>query len=102
MRLHPAERRKRQEPCATEQPQITGKVLDEGNSVLAQSIKLVPEAGIEPARALWTRGILSPLRLPIPPLRQIDVAGASSVNRQTNKNLTLNAGVLASRLTADE
>lgn len=30
---------------------------------------LVPEAGIEPARALWARGILSPLRLPIPPLR---------------------------------
>ena len=31
---------------------------------------LVPEAGIEPARAFWTRGILSPLRLPISPLRQ--------------------------------
>jgi hypothetical protein len=31
---------------------------------------LVPEAGIEPAWALWARGILSPLRLPISPLRQ--------------------------------
>ena len=30
---------------------------------------LVPEAGIEPAWALWARGILSPLRLPISPLR---------------------------------
>jgi hypothetical protein len=30
---------------------------------------LVPEAGIEPARYLY-RGILSPLRLPISPLRQ--------------------------------
>src|SRR6185369_4131711 len=31
--------------------------------------KLVPEAGIEPARVL-PRGILSPVRLPISPLRQ--------------------------------
>ena len=31
---------------------------------------LVPETGVEPARLLH-RGILSPLRLPIPPLRQI-------------------------------
>ena len=31
---------------------------------------LVPEAGIEPACAFWARGILSPLRLPISPLRQ--------------------------------
>jgi hypothetical protein len=30
---------------------------------------LVPEAGIEPARVL-PRGILSPVRLPISPLRQ--------------------------------
>jgi hypothetical protein len=33
----------------------------------------VPEAGIEPARYLY-RGILSPLRLPISPLRQGDKA----------------------------
>src|SRR6476660_2055994 len=33
--------------------------------------KLVPEAGIEPARVL-PRGILSPLRLPISPLRQCE------------------------------
>ncbi len=32
-------------------------------------IKLVPEAGLEPARRC-RRGILSPLRLPIPPLGQ--------------------------------
>jgi len=31
---------------------------------------LVPEAGIEPAWSFWNRGILSPLRLPISPLRQ--------------------------------
>src|SRR6185369_13965392 len=34
------------------------------------SVLLVPEAGIEPACAFWARGILSPLRLPISPLRQ--------------------------------
>ena len=33
------------------------------------SIHLVPEAGLEPAQGC-PRGILSPLRLPIPPLRQ--------------------------------
>ena len=33
-------------------------------------LNLVPEAGIEPACAFWARGILSPLRLPISPLRQ--------------------------------
>ena len=37
---------------------------------LDAKIPLVPEAGIEPARAFWARGILSPLRLPIPPLRR--------------------------------
>ena len=31
---------------------------------------VVPEAGVEPAWTFWVRGILSPLRLPIPPLRQ--------------------------------
>lgn len=31
--------------------------------------KLVPKAGLEPARCCH-RGILSPVRLPIPPLRQ--------------------------------
>ena len=30
----------------------------------------MPEAGLEPARVLNTQWILSPLRLPIPPLRQ--------------------------------
>ena len=36
----------------------------------AKSLILVPEPGIEPGWTLWVRGILSPLRLPIPPLRQ--------------------------------
>jgi hypothetical protein len=31
---------------------------------------VVPETGIEPVRNFWFRGILSPLRLPISPLRQ--------------------------------
>ena len=31
---------------------------------------LVPEPGIEPGQTFWVRGILSPLRLPIPPLRR--------------------------------
>ena len=33
--------------------------------------KMVPEAGLEPARYFY-RGILSPLCLPIPPLGHID------------------------------
>ena len=33
-----------------------------------EPINLVPEAGLEPAHHLWRR-ILSPVRLPIPPLR---------------------------------
>ena len=37
---------------------------------MRKSSVLVPEAGIEPAWAFWARGILSPLRLPISPLRQ--------------------------------
>ena len=32
--------------------------------------KMVPEAGVEPARYCY-RGILSPLRLPVPPLGQV-------------------------------
>ena len=32
-------------------------------------IYLVPEVGLEPTRRLDPRGILSPVRLPIPPLR---------------------------------
>src|SRR5699024_7372377 len=32
-------------------------------------IKIVPRAGVEPARVQTTRGILSPVRLPIPPPR---------------------------------
>jgi Phage integrase family len=36
----------------------------------AKSLIMVPEAGIEPAQAFWARGILSPLRLPISPLRR--------------------------------
>ena len=34
------------------------------------AVFLVPEAGLEPARYFY-RGILSPLRLPIPPLGQV-------------------------------
>ncbi len=33
-------------------------------------ISLVPEPGIEPGRLCYNRGILSPLRLPVPPLRR--------------------------------
>jgi hypothetical protein len=36
---------------------------------------LVPEAGLEPAHHLWRR-ILSPVRLPIPPLRQRAFVGS--------------------------
>ncbi len=44
---------------------------------------VVPETGIEPVRAFWTRGILSPLRLPIPPLRQeSDFNTATMAHRQ--------------------
>ena len=36
-------------------------------------LKMVPEAGLEPARYFY-RGILSPLCLPIPPLGQIQLS----------------------------
>ena len=36
-----------------------------------KSTKMVPEAGLEPARYFY-RGILSPLCLPIPPLGQVN------------------------------
>ena len=42
---------------------------------------LVPEAGIEPARGFCPRGILSPLRLPIPPLRHTGVTVTTSGHR---------------------
>ncbi len=38
---------------------------------------MVPEAGLEPAQAV-ARGILSPLRLPIPPLRHMVILAFSS------------------------
>ena len=44
---------------------------------LRNCVILVPEAGIEPAWALWARGILSPLRLPISPLRQRGRSGGT-------------------------
>lgn len=40
-------------------------------SVLLCFVLVVPGAGIEPARC-FQRGILSPVRLPIPPSRQRD------------------------------
>jgi hypothetical protein len=41
---------------------------------------MVPEVGLEPTRRLDPRGILSPVRLPIPPLRhQWGVASPTSV-----------------------
>ena len=35
---------------------------------------MVPEPGVEPGRACSAQGILSPLRLPIPPLRRPGLA----------------------------
>lgn len=40
---------------------------------------VVPETGIEPVRACSARGILSPLRLPIPPLRLKKGRGESNI-----------------------
>ena len=48
------------------------KPLEEAKSAkrfIYKRARLVPRAGIEPARG-YPRGILSPLRLPIPPPRQ--------------------------------
>ena len=45
-----------------------GKKMGQNPKILPQI--LVPLAGLEPARSL-DRGILSPLRLPIPPQRRI-------------------------------
>jgi hypothetical protein len=36
-----------------------------------QHFKLVPGGGIEPPQAFWALRILSPLRLPISPSRQV-------------------------------
>ena len=44
---------------------VEGKIKDRKNSDL-----LVPLTGLEPVRYFY-RGILSPLRLPIPPQRQL-------------------------------
>ncbi len=41
-----------------------------GEAGSRKSLIMVPETGIEPVWAFWARGILSPLRLPISPLRQ--------------------------------
>ena len=38
-------------------------------------LKMVPETGVEPARAN-AHGILSPGRLPIPPLRHVRISNA--------------------------
>ncbi len=43
-----------------------------GLSILILLLKMVPGAGIEPARG-YPRGILSPLRLPIPPPGQTQI-----------------------------
>ena len=47
-----------------------GKKMGQNPKILPQI--LVPLAGLEPARSL-DRGILSPLRLPIPPQRRVNV-----------------------------
>jgi hypothetical protein len=47
----------------------TGPKNEKGLKSLKALISLVPRAGIEPARC-FQRGILSPVRLPIPPSRQ--------------------------------
>ena len=43
--------------------------ISETTLATAAPIGMVPEAGLEPARAHMSQWILSPLRLPIPPLR---------------------------------
>jgi hypothetical protein len=48
---------------------MTGTIF-QGRETLRQVIDfLVPEVGLEPTRRVDPRGILSPVRLPIPPLR---------------------------------
>ena len=47
-----------------------GKKMGQNPKILPHF--LVPLAGLEPARSL-DRGILSPLRLPIPPQRRVNV-----------------------------
>lgn len=39
----------------------------------------MPETGIEPVRALKARRILSPVRLPVPPLRQSHLSATSLI-----------------------
>jgi hypothetical protein len=55
---------------------------------------LVPRAGIEPARCLQ-RGILSPVRLPIPPSRQRirDYRRFAAFEQQTEIRLRCHGGI---------
>ncbi len=42
------------------------------------NINMVPKTGIEPVREYKSRRILSPVRLPVPPLRQLWLQGRDS------------------------
>ena len=39
------------------------------------SLKIMPQTGIEPVREYKSRRILSPVRLPVPPLRHMEPIG---------------------------
>ena len=41
------------------------------------NINMVPKTGIEPVREYKSRRILSPVRLPVPPLRQLGSKGGT-------------------------
>jgi hypothetical protein len=53
-------------------------------------ISLVPEVGLEPTRRLDPRGILSPVRLPIPPLRHQSVTTTWMDASEQTKLIVLN------------
>ena len=64
-----------------EKPTICCQTRDFRPLKISLDIKVVPGAGLEPARG-EPRGILSPLRLPVPPPRRINMIGINKLARK--------------------
>ena len=55
----------------------SGYEPDELPTAPLRDINMVPKTGIEPVREYKSRRILSPVRLPVPPLRQLGSKGGT-------------------------
>ena len=70
---------------------VDGWSKNGGGTHQTQPLVLVPEAGIEPAWSFWNRGILSPLRLPISPLRRGGRSGGTLASGSRSVKVGLGA-----------